>query len=134
MSLYALPIAAALVFTEFATKFDLCEPTTVQNVLVRANAIRAAEEFVRQNKLDTQRECPAQLAALDSQRGYEVQAICPYYQASESKAYDTQSIDEFGWKIFFRKLRAGSSPMRTVVVYPPDARNREARACLRDGE
>ena len=139
MRVYTAPITIVLsaVFTE-GSIWPLCQPSTVANVLVRENAIRAAEDFVKNNKLDTRRTCPKAKRMQDAQPSEYSQEdipLCQPYTASESKAYAMVSIDEYGWQLFFRK-RDDPRYFRIVEVHPKGGPQGlvEEQVCLSDRE
>src|SRR6478672_7843565 len=113
----AISILLAAAFAE-GSMWPLCQPSTVSDVSIRANAIRAAEEFIKNNRLDTKRTCPRALKARDAQPSESIEEppLCQPYTASESKAYAIISIDEYGWRLYFRKI--DSPYFRVVEVYP----------------
>src|SRR5688572_11251939 len=112
--------------------FALCRHSAVSDVSRRDDAVRAAEQFIRANRLDTNRRCPAKVRKQDVLRDY---ALCPHYSASEAAAFEVVSLDEFGWQVYFRMLAPSYfGQLRTLDVYPADPNtNRPSRVCLRDG-
>jgi hypothetical protein len=130
-------IMLAAVFAE-GSIWPLCQPSTVSNVQVRENAIRAAEDFVKNNKLDTRRPCPKALRVRDAQPSeysQEELPLCQPYTASESKAYAMVSLDEYGWQMYFRK-RNDPRYFRLVEVHPKGGPQglTENQVCLSDRE
>jgi hypothetical protein len=111
--------------------FALCRQSAVSDVSTRDHAVRAAEQFIRANKLDTDRRCPAKVRKHDLRRD---SALCPHYSASQAAAFEVVSLDEFGWKVYFRMLVPSQrGELRTLDVYPADPNtNRPSRVCLRD--
>ena len=111
--------------------FALCRQSAVSDVSTRDGAVRAAEQFIRANKLDTDRRCPAKVRKQDALRDY---ALCPHYSASEATASEVVSLDEFGWQVYFRMLAPSYfGRVRTLDVYPADPNtNRPSRVCLKD--
>lgn len=139
MHVYASPVAAVMVLASFSEgMFALCAPTPVNDVLKRENAIVAAEAFIRANRLDTTRTCPPDQQARDAARACEVTPICPYYEASESKAFRALSLDEWGWRVYFLKSSIGAvsdaQVFRVVDVYSAGSDGANAKVCLRDLE
>lgn len=139
MYVYASPVAAAIALVSFSEgMFALCATTPIEDVLKRENAIVAAERFISANRLDTKRACPADQQARDAAREYEVTPICPYYEASDSKAFSTLSLDKLGWRVYFLKSSLGGTSdakvFRVVDVYSAGPNDASAKVCLRDLE
>jgi hypothetical protein len=137
------PTSATLVAAVFVegAPWPLCQPATVPDLTIRDNAIRAAEHFVKNNKLDTKRRCPKALKARDAQRTMEDEEppLCQPYSVSESKATAVTDMQEIGWFVFIRKLdpEAGAArpTFRKIDVYPPGAMGKSVgEVCLRDIE
>jgi hypothetical protein len=138
---YAHPIAILLTaFLADGALYPLCQPATVSDISIRNNAIRAAEQFVKNNKLDTKRTCPKALRARDAQRTMEDEEppLCQPYSASESKAYAIINMEEYGWLVFFRKRdvdpELGRPLSRRIDVLIPNQWNNSGRVCLYDLE
>jgi hypothetical protein len=100
----------------------------------RADAIAAAEQFIREEKYDTARRCPEDLQRLDSKKLYHMQPHCRHYAASERNAYAVLETEIF-WRIFFRKISPCSSAegesFRVVEVFRTAAAS-SARVRLKD--
>jgi hypothetical protein len=69
----------------------------------REDAVRAAEQFIRDGHYDTPRRCPEELARLDAQGLYDMQPHCQHYAAAEQHAFAVQETELF-WAVYFRKV------------------------------
>jgi hypothetical protein len=86
----------------------------------REDAVKVAEQFIRDGHYDTARKCPEELARLDAQGHYDMQPHCQHYAAAEPHAFAVQETEIF-WVVYFRKVpptcHEGEESLRVVQVF-----------------